>query len=248
MKYFLSRQFIAVLLIIASFSCKIQHFANFEETSIEVLEKGDLRENQIMEDMLKPYRNQLELEMNEVLGEAKMRLSMGRPESSLGNWFADTQHKATEEILNKNIDFAVTNSGGIRIPEIPKGNVTRGKIFELMPFDNMLVVMEMTGEKTLELIHHIAGSGGWPVSKELRFRISKDGKAEDILIHGDPFDPSKTYIISLSDYIANGGSDCTFLVGIPFQNTGILIRDALIDQTKKDSFLEGLVDGRISKN
>jgi len=236
------------LLIITAFSCKVQHFAFFEETSTEITANPDLVEDQEIEKMLRPYRSQLEVEMNEVLGIAKDRLSMGRPESTLGNWFADTQLKASEEKLGKHIDFAISNSGGIRIPEIPKGQVTRGKIFELMPFDNMLVIMELSGEKTLELVNHIALSDGWPVSKELRFRINKEGKAEEISINGEPLDLNKKYVVSLSDYVANGGSDCSFLIGLPFENTGILIRDALIEQTKKDTKLEAVIDGRIIKN
>jgi hypothetical protein len=31
------------------------------------------------------------------------------------------------------------NSGGIRLPEMPAGAITQGKIFELMPFDNLMV-------------------------------------------------------------------------------------------------------------
>jgi 2',3'-cyclic-nucleotide 2'-phosphodiesterase (5'-nucleotidase family) len=248
MKYFFLRMLPGALLMLSSFSCRVQHFAYFEETSSEITANPDLIEDQEIEKMLKPYRSKLELEMNEVLGIAKDRLSMGRPESTLGNWFADTQLKASEEKLGKDIDFAVSNSGGIRIPEIPKGPVTRGKIFELMPFDNMLVIMELSGEKTRELVNHIALSGGWPISKELRFRINKEGKAEDVFINGEPFDVTKKYVVSLSDYVANGGSDCSFLIGLPFENTGILIRDALIEQTKKDTTLEAIIDGRIIKN
>lgn len=248
MKYFLLRMLPGALLIFSAFSCRVQHFAYYEETSTEIIANPDLIEDQEVEKMLKPYRNQLELEMNEVLGIANERLNMGRPESTLGNWFADTQLKASEDKLGKNIDFAVSNSGGIRIPEIPKGQVTRGKIFELMPFDNMLVIMELSGGKVLELVNHIAQSGGWPISKGLRFKINKEGKAQDILIKSEPLDVNKKYVVSLSDYVANGGSDCSFLIGLPFENTGILIRDALIEQTKKDTKLEAVLDGRIIKN
>lgn len=248
MKYLLLRMLQGALLVLFAFSCRVQHFAFFEETSTEITANPDLIDDQEIETMLKPYRNQLELEMNEVLGIANERLSMGRPESTLGNWFADTQLKASEDKLGREIDFAVSNSGGIRIPEIPKGQVTKGKIFELMPFDNMLVIMELSGGKVLELINHIAQSGGWPTSKELRFKINKEGKAEDIFIHGEPLDLNKKYVVSLSDYVANGGSDCAFLIGLPFENTGILIRDALIVQTKKDTKLEAVIDGRIIKN
>jgi 2',3'-cyclic-nucleotide 2'-phosphodiesterase (5'-nucleotidase family) len=223
--------------------CRVQHFAYSENKTIEV--GGG--ENTVVEKILNPYRLLLESQMNDSIGFVPLRLTMGRPESSLGNWFADTQQKASEALTGKKIDFAVSNSGGIRIPEIPKGSVTTGKIFELMPFDNLLVLMELSGVQTMQLIQHIAKSGGWPVSSGLRFKINSEGKAVDVLINGEAFEISKHYMVSLSDYVATGGSDCSFLIGIPYENTGILIRDALIFQIKKESLLEAKMDGRISK-
>jgi 2',3'-cyclic-nucleotide 2'-phosphodiesterase (5'-nucleotidase family) len=59
----------------------------------------------------------------------------------------------------------------------------------------------------------------------------KDKKAIHIVIGGKPFDKDATYWIANSDYVANGGSNCSMLKGIHQENKGYLLRDALIDYT-----------------
>lgn len=66
-------------------------------------------------------------------------------------------------------DFAVFNTGGLRRP-LPLGNITRGDVFELMPFENELVILTMNGEAVKKLVNFIATKGGAPVSG-LRLRI-----------------------------------------------------------------------------
>ena len=62
----------------------------------------------------------------------------------------------TERLLGEPVDFAVINYGGMRIPAIPKGPITRGKIFELMPFDNLLVVVRLDVSILTQFINHMA--------------------------------------------------------------------------------------------
>jgi len=138
------------------------------------------------------------------------------------------------------------NYGGIRIGEIPEGPITRGKIFELMPFDNMLVVLECPGNITAKLLHSFAASGGAPVSGNISMLIDGN-KASHIKINGKSFDPNKTYRIAMPDYIARGGDKSDYLMDLPMLDTGVLIRDAIIESVKnsKEPIMVKL-DGRIS--
>ena len=166
--------------------------------------------------------------MNKVIGETAGAFTKGQPESTLGNWFADIIYEQSCKYYGKPIDFATQNYGGLRIPSLPKGELTKGKIYELMPFDNMVVILELDAATVVQLLERIAAQGGWPTSKQLRFEI-KDDKVQNIQINGKPFDYDKTYLVSLPDYIANGGGRCFFLKDQKRNETGKLVRDALLE-------------------
>lgn len=179
-----------------------------------------------------PYKAQLSEIMDEPIGRLTIALEKGRPESRLGNWIADLLQQAGQDLFtDKEIDFAVQNYGGIRINELAAGNITVRDIYSVMPFDNELVAVEMNGFVLNEFINHMATDGGWPISKELRFRI-EDKKAVDISIKGEPIAFNRNYIVALPDYVANGGSDCEMLSDRQQYKSGKKIRDLLIDYTR----------------
>lgn len=225
-------------------SCSVNHFASYERIYNEV---DDLPPDTEMTAFIAPFKAVLDAEMNETIGELSEKISMGRPESTLGNWFADIQQIQTQQILKRPVAFSTTNSGGMRIPEIAAGPIRKGTIYELMPFDNQLVAMDMEGTLVQVLLDHIAVGGGWPISSSVRFKIDAEEKATQITINGQPLDPNAIYTVGLSDYIANGGSGCEFLVGRPYEAPGVLIREAVIDFLKAGGEVAIGKDGRITK-
>ncbi len=200
--------------------------------------------------LIAPFKEELDVEMNKVIGEAAIDMPKEQPESLLGNWVADAILTTVKREYEKPIDFAVPNYGGLRIPNLAKGAITRGNIFELMPFDNMLVVLHLDGETTLQFLNHIAQLGGWPISSQMRMMIDKEGKATDIKIGGEPFDKNKTYHVLLSDYIANGGDKCAFFKEKPRDDLGVLFRDAIMQyveqQGAENKALTTKIEGRIT--
>ena len=200
--------------------------------------------------MLAPYKAQLEAKMNVVLGEAGMELTKVKPESTLGNWVADLTQEMAEFYYGQNIDFAIANYGGLRISQIPVGPVTRGKIFELMPFDNQLVIVKTNGEVVQQLFDRMADYGGWPVSAPVRFRI-QEGKPVDIRIGGKPLVEDQTYLIAMSDFVANGGDRCFFFADQERIDLGQGLRDAMIEYVIKEQEagrqLSAKVEGRVTQ-
>ena len=180
--------------------------------------------------MLKPYRDSLNKTMNEVIGFSTNGLTKKQPESGLGNFMVDAIKIMAEKKLKSKIDAAFVNFGGIRT-YIPRGDVTVGKIFELMPFDNIIVVQTLSGNQLISFLNIACEKGGWPVSYGLTYSI-KDKKLSEVLINNKPIDLNASYIIANSDYIANGGDNCEVLKAIPKQSLNYLIRDALLDYTK----------------
>lgn len=177
--------------------------------------------------MLEPYAATLNITMNKVIGFSNSNLFAKQPESGLGNFMADAMKLMAEKKFGKKVDAGFVNQGGIR-SYISKGNITVGKIFELMPFDNLVVLQELKGTVLQQFLDKMAADGGWPVSVGVTMGI-KNKKAIQVRIGGKDIDPDATYVIANSDYVANGGSDCEMLRRIPKQDKGYLVRDALID-------------------
>lgn len=221
-----------IWLLPALVSCKVNHLADVQISAYRVAEVENINEDPEILAMISPYKAQVEQEMNVVIGQAVE--TMEKSEGTLGNWMADVVLRQGQIYDGGHLDCALLNSGGIRIPALQKGPITKGLIFELMPFDNQLVVVEMNASVFRQLADKMAARGGWPLSEGLTYTI-KDGKAVDVLIRGEAPDPAKTYRILLPDYIANGGDDCFFLVDQPQKELGVLVRDAIIECVSRDS-------------
>lgn len=176
---------------------------------------------------LQPYSDSVNHSMNLVIAQLANDLEKKQPEGTLGNLMVDAVKSMAEKKYATNIDIAFVNTGGIRLSSIKSGPITKGKVFELMPFDNILVLQKLNGKILKELLDHIAGRGGWPVAG-MTMKIN-NGKAVDILINGFPINENKIYTVAHSDYTANGGDNCTMLRAIPQINNGYLLRDALLD-------------------
>jgi 2',3'-cyclic-nucleotide 2'-phosphodiesterase (5'-nucleotidase family) len=176
--------------------------------------------------IISPYKNSLDSQMSYELAELENTLIKQQPEGSLGNFMADAMLETANSMVEDSVDFALLNYGGIRIPMLMKGPVTKGDLFELMPFENELVVLDMDGEATAEMFDRMAAAGGWPVSGAT-YEI-KDGHAINIRIGNRPFNITETYRLAVSDYLANGGDQCNFLTVLPRETLAIKIRDLLI--------------------
>ncbi|NNF23050.1 MAG: hypothetical protein HKN67_14015, partial [Saprospiraceae bacterium] len=183
-------------------------------------------------EFIDPFRDEMNEEMMKVIGHMPEDLIKARPNSNMGNWFTDAMLSEAQRTNPHPVDFAIQNYGGLRIPSVAEGPLTKGKIYELMPFDNMLVVLELDNEKIQLLLNKIASSNGWPVSRNLSFRI-EDRKAVDIMIHGKGLEKGGSYRVAMPDYIANGGDNCDFLIDVPQDNSGLFIREVIIEHLEE---------------
>lgn len=174
-------------------------------------------------------------------------MEKGQPESRLGNFVADLCFDQVNRGDQFKADFCVLNNGGLR-SSLPEGDIRLRNVYELMPFDNILVILELDGATTLELLDYIAHKGGVPVAN-LRMRIMGD-VPRDVLIGGQPFSDKNYYRVLTSDYLAGGGDSMDFFKqAITVRSTGVPVRDAIIRQMEesrdKDQLLIINMDGRI---
>jgi 2',3'-cyclic-nucleotide 2'-phosphodiesterase (5'-nucleotidase family) len=210
--------------------------------------KDNVVDSQIVK-TIQPYKQSLDSKMHEVIGTAPVALTKKTPESNLGNFFAESIFQRVKTVANVDTinTFAMFNNGGLRT-SVPQGDIMVGGMYELMPFENKLVVIKVSGERLVKLLNFIAEKDGAPVAG-IRFVIA-DKKATDITINGKPFDITNIYFVATSDYLAGGG-DKFFSAdeNNSMVKTDILLRDILIDYcrnlNKQNKPVTAQLDGRI---
>jgi 2',3'-cyclic-nucleotide 2'-phosphodiesterase (5'-nucleotidase family) len=198
--------------------------------------------------LLKPYSDSVNRNMNEVVAVAGMAFEKKQPEGTLGNLLTDAMLAKAKENYNTHVDAAFINAGGIRLNSLAAGNISKGKVYEVSPFDNVLVLLKVNGKILQQMLDVAASKGGWPCAGA-SYQL-KDKKAVNIKIAGNPVAENGEYVIALVDYIANGGDNCDMLRTIPQTNNGGLFRDAVIaylsDQHKQGKKIFAQLENRVS--
>jgi 2',3'-cyclic-nucleotide 2'-phosphodiesterase (5'-nucleotidase family) len=213
-------------------SCSYKHFVRYDANFIKTQEINSFDSSVLS--VISPYKIKVDEEMNDTIGFLEADLTKEQAESNLGNLIADVLKSSLEENLGFNIDFAFMNYGGIRVNSIAKGPILKGEIYELLPFDNSLVMLELKGSELKVLFDHLINKGGWPVSKEILVIFDKNNPGRTVTrIQNQDIIADKIYKIGTIDYLANGGDNCDFLKDKKRIDTGILIREALISFIQK---------------
>ena len=212
-------------------SCKTYNHVQSTEVVYESTEGKNYTEDKSISEFISPYREDMDKEMGVVIGQMPETLRKSRPNSNMGNWFCDVLLSEAKRTSSRDVDFAIQNYGGLRIPSVAEGPLKVGTIYELMPFDNLLVILDLNVQQVQMLLDKIAGSGGWPISRNITFKI-QNGKATDIKIKGESLGSKKMYRVAMPDYIANGGDNFDFLVPLPQDNSGNFIREVVIEHLR----------------
>ena len=230
-------------------SCtSVQHISKMN-VSYDVPSTQTSAATDTIQEMIEPYKSQLDDKMNQVIANVGTELSKKQPESTLGNWTSDALMAGIKR-QGLSADFAVCNYGGMRVPVITVGPLTMGELYELSPFDNEIMIVDVPGNIVDSLFQHIAERNGWPVSGNIRMTM-KDGKMLTCLINGKPIDPNTMYKVVTPDYVANGGDDARFMVGLKRMQTGFLQRDLIIqyaaETARMGNDINVTLEGRIVK-
>ena len=190
---------------------------------------------QAMADFIKPYAESLSDQMNEVLGHAPVLMEKGKPQSLLGNFTSDALRIMGEQAYGKPMDLGVMNNGGLR-NTMQDGDVTLGTLYNIFPFENTLTILEMKGSDVLDLINSLAGKKLDALSG-INVTLDLDGDrtyASSIKVGGKPVDPERIYYVATIDYLAEGNSGMSAMTkAVKTTDTGILLRDAMIDYVKQ---------------
>ncbi len=237
--------FLVFLLFFVSCASKPEvYYAKKQGTKIQWYHTDvskDVPEDKEVVEIIKPYREQLFKEMNSVLGYAEVDLVKGKPESTLGNFVADVIMD-TAKHFDKEVDCAITNNGGLRAP-IYKGEIKVKDAFNLMPFQNRIVILKFSGKDFIELIREIVENGGEPVSN---LTITVTDGLIDAYVNGKLVEDYKTYKIATIDYLYKGGGSMPAMQkGKLIKDTRVLLREAIIDYIKRKKRIKEKIEGRI---
>lgn len=206
--------------------------------------------------VLAPYTakvRELDAPIGKLVGDLKKG---GMGAGSLGNFVVDAIKSRAEAKLGKPVLLAITNSGGLRKNEITAGNLTSSDVYQLLPFENALVALDLTGEQLRRFLgivvtHRDAQSGARIL---YRTNEKKENEIVTVKLGGGAavekdIDPQATYTIVTIDYLVKRGGDYSVLQEAKnVQPLGLTIRDVVLDYVKAETAagrpIKATLDGR----
>jgi 2',3'-cyclic-nucleotide 2'-phosphodiesterase (5'-nucleotidase family) len=173
--------------------------------------------------IIEPYQKKVAARMNEVIGEASADLaSANNAESSLANLIADAyrEHGKTQIALHS--------------------------VFEVLPFQNTLVTLKLTGAQLKKTLGwNLLGVSGVRVRLDLS-KPPGQRLVSATLTDGSPLEDTASYTVTINDFVLAGGDGFSEVgKGAEIKDTGILLRDVFVTYIKAHVVLSPVLDGRV---
>ncbi|SIQ86463.1 5'-nucleotidase, C-terminal domain [Chryseobacterium sp. RU37D] len=218
------------------------------ETRKNISINNELKNDEEFLKVIEPYKQKLDKEMNQKISHTNSDLTKQGDNSNLGNLLADYTFDGADEWAKKNlqksVDAALINIGGIRTT-IGKGDILLKSVFEVMPFENEVIIIKMKGTDLQGLFDYYAKTQvNNPVSH--LYIETKNRQLTKTLINGKEVNPNQDYYIATSDYLALGGDNMKFFAKGEFIPTGIKLRDLFISYFKKNPEVVANTDVRLN--
>jgi 2',3'-cyclic-nucleotide 2'-phosphodiesterase (5'-nucleotidase family) len=195
-----------------------------------------------VEKMLGPYSGKVRA-LNAVIGRLDGTLKKdGAGAGSLGNFVTDGMRAQAKAKLGKPVTLAIMNAGGLRKNEISPGELRASDIFELLPFENALVVLEVNGAQLAKLLQ--VATRDAQAGARIQFKWNDQNRAEFIsgkLVdekgQEQEIDPQKIYTVVTIDYLVRLGSGSYALLQEAKSMTplNITLRDSIMDYVKAET-------------
>lgn len=168
----------------------------------------DLPEDDGLKAFIADFNSRFELEMAKVVCNSAMDFPVENvriAENPLGNMVADALRGQV------GADVALFNGGNFRAG-LDSGPVTFGELYEVMPYDNFLLKISLSGARLREVLEIAGtqyGNGGYPHVSGMTLRYL-DGKLSEVKIHGEELDPAREYTLLITDFVGSGGDGYPF--------------------------------------
>lgn len=210
---------------------------------------------------LAPFRAEVAAFERKVVGTAAVtlvgqRAAVRSRETNLGNLVADL---LLARMAADRAQVALVNGGAIR-DDIPAGPVTVARIKEVLPFDNTLVTITLTGAQLIAALENGVSqveqlAGRFPQVAGMRFVWDPSRPPNARIVRVEigtprtgwrPIDPSATYRLATIDFLFNGGDGYSvFRAGLNPLNSRFLLSDLLIEYFERVGTVSAAVEGRI---
>ncbi len=215
------------------------------------------------------YCKKVDSILNKVIGKAQYDLdgeNVRKKETNLGNLIADIIRQTA------GADVAIINGGGIRT-SIKKGDIKVKDIYSVLPFNNYIVAIKLTGKEIKETLEHGVsaveeGAGRFPQVSGIRFNYNPNNKPgsriKEVYILGKPIEPDKEYTVATNDFLAAGGDgykafgnalqsskDYAIIGGIVkgeklfYSDASKYLRDVVVEYIKAKQIITPNIEGRI---
>lgn len=229
--------------------------ANIPARVTETLIDSSIPNDPAVEKMLEVYAPKVRA-LSEVIGKLDGDLKKsGIGAGSMGNFVADALRDRAQVKLGKPVLLAITNSGGLRKSAIAEGDLTVGDIFELLPFENALVTVDLTGDQLRQFLNVVVKERDAQSGARITFRTNEKNENEVVSVKlGSPgneteIDPNSAYTIATIDYLVKRGGDYSILqAGKLLKPLNITMRDAVIDYVRSETAagrpIKAKLDGR----
>ena len=187
----------------------------------------------------------------EIIAYSDLEMDKGKPESSLSNLAADIiLETALPYTEPDDRVFSLTNFGGIRT-SLPKGAVRIYDIYSIFPFENSIVVVEVSGADVRKQLQRFASRNNFEALGGVEIEV-RDGKMTKCNVGGAPLEDDRIYKLATIDFLLGGG-DKVFIGSKAIPNslieTKIVMRDAVVSYLKKETqagrTLSNRKDGRV---
>ena len=235
--------------VIVFFACNQEKYL-YKIEGKQITISDSLETNAEIEAFIKPFREHVSKDLDSVLCYAVDTYSKndGKLNTAIGNLMADAVYEESNPIFKKrtgfDIDLVLLNHGGIR-SIITEGNVTTKTAFEIMPFENSVVVVKLKGQQVQELIDYLKNAKRAHPISGLKLVLDKNYNTVSATIKGEPFDLNKSYFVATNDYLYEGGSNMDFFkTNDSLYDLNYKIRNVLIDYFTKKDTLSPVIDDR----
>ena len=244
---------LALILFLFLLNCQQgkPHLSRIEGHKIEI--SDSLETDKSIDSFITPYRDHVNKDLDSVICYSMDTYTKndGELNTAIGNLLADLVYQQANKIFKlrtgNDIDMVILNHGGIR-SIISKGNITKRTVYEIMPFENSLVVAQVKGTNILGAVDYLVGvKRAHPISK-LKIVLDKDDNLKSATINNKTIDPEKIYFIATNDYLYNGGDHMDFFK--PSDSLYVLdykVRNAIMDYFMETDTINPKADDRFIK-
>jgi 2',3'-cyclic-nucleotide 2'-phosphodiesterase (5'-nucleotidase family) len=217
----------------------------------------ELPEDPAMAALVSGYQTRLGEALNVRLGESRVPLdarnaALRTSETNVGNLITDVMRSRLQA------DVAVMNGGGIRSNQlVPAGPLSKKDINTLLPFLNVLVMLEIPGKVLLEVLERSVSAyprefGGFLQVSGLTFVFDPTRPAGQrvvrVLVNGQPLDPERRYTLAANSYTAAGGDGYAMLATakpLVFPQDGPGLAETLYEAIARAGVISPATEGRI---